>query len=320
MVVLEILAAGADAEAKNRWGLTATDHAIRNCRKKNAHLLDADADTAACPQKYGPVKYEIPNRDICRHSLRTKQFYTTRLHKAIVGETKFRIGNELRHVDIDTTDAFGNTALHLAAANGNKIMVRLLLRKGADPDRQNIYGETALHAAITNSEGAAYRYVLKKTMNVDTKNCFGATALHYAAALGHDSAVIKLISAGAHVEAKDSSDHTPLGAAVLFGNRSTAELLLKAGACADSYYLSATTVLHDAVLSRDTSMVSMLVQHSANPNARDGEGRTLLHVAVRSGEAEKMLNHLISLGVDSTIVDNYGKNAMEYTDRDLENQ
>lgn len=46
-------------------------------------------------------------------------------------------------VKINTQDKFGNTPLHEAAKNGNKILIEQLLKKGANPFIRNAQGMTA---------------------------------------------------------------------------------------------------------------------------------------------------------------------------------
>lgn len=56
-------------------------------------------------------------------------------------------GSTCRMIDLDATDEWGNTALHVAARYGNSEMVDILLRNGADINVMDGCGETALHIA-----------------------------------------------------------------------------------------------------------------------------------------------------------------------------
>jgi ankyrin repeat protein len=54
---------------------------------------------------------------------------------------------------VNTADEHtGNTALHMASANGHTEVVRLLLEAGADPAAQNEAGNTPLHWASMNQQ------------------------------------------------------------------------------------------------------------------------------------------------------------------------
>lgn len=52
-----------------------------------------------------------------------------------------------KKIDLDATDEWGNTALHVAARYGNSEMADILLRNGADINLMDGCGETALHIA-----------------------------------------------------------------------------------------------------------------------------------------------------------------------------
>jgi ankyrin repeat protein len=52
-----------------------------------------------------------------------------------------------RMIDMDATDEWGNTALHVAARCGNSEVVAILLKNGADINAMDGCGETALHIA-----------------------------------------------------------------------------------------------------------------------------------------------------------------------------
>lgn len=52
------------------------------------------------------------------------------------------------HLNVNCVDAFGNTALHLAATRGRKEVVVLLLQNGVDTSMRNSKGQMALDAAV----------------------------------------------------------------------------------------------------------------------------------------------------------------------------
>lgn len=77
----------------------------------------------------------------------------TALHFAAFSNNK-TITELLLHnkADIDATDKFGNTALHMATYKGNEVE-QVLLEYGADTRRLNFYGNTALDCAALRGEG-----------------------------------------------------------------------------------------------------------------------------------------------------------------------
>lgn len=65
------------------------------------------------------------------------------------------------NIQIDTIDQFGNTLLLLAAQQGSKRMVKLLLRRGAYVNAQNVSGNTALHYCYTYGHTELAEYLKK---------------------------------------------------------------------------------------------------------------------------------------------------------------
>ena len=77
----------------------------------------------------------------------------------------------------DTDSRTGNTALHMAAANGHLGVVELLLKCGADPKIANAQGNTPLHWAATNGQQSVVDLLLKYKVDVLQQNKAGRSAL-----------------------------------------------------------------------------------------------------------------------------------------------
>ena len=61
--------------------------------------------------------------------------------------------NELLHtkdIDVNKMDKRQSSPLHIACAGGNKIIVRSLIKKGADPKSKNDHGMHPLHVAVVH--------------------------------------------------------------------------------------------------------------------------------------------------------------------------
>lgn len=67
-----------------------------------------------------------------------------------------------RSVDIDTPDAEGNTALHLAARTGKREMIDTLLDHGADGKRTNQQGQTPAQVAMAAEHHELAKYIEQK--------------------------------------------------------------------------------------------------------------------------------------------------------------
>jgi TonB family protein len=130
--------------------------------------------------------------------------------------------------EIQSTDSYRVTALHLAARNGQQDIAELLLAKGAE---------------------------------VNTKEENGWTPLHEAAFMGHTEMAALLISKGANIDAKDNKGYTPLHLASERGHKDVTELLLSKGAD-----LNAKT--NGGMMSLDTEASRILLAPPALTNPR----------------------------------------------------
>ena len=96
-----------------------------------------------------------------------------------------------------------NTALILAAAEGDTQTVRKLLRSGSDVDARNKYGMTARMYAAERNHAGALDVLLKAGADIDAKNNEGSTALMIAVIHGCEDAAEILLDAGAHVRTRN---------------------------------------------------------------------------------------------------------------------
>ncbi|XP_026864918.2 caskin-2 isoform X6 [Electrophorus electricus] len=76
----------------------------------------------------------------------------------------------------DTVDSVFNTPLHLAARNGHKDIIRLLLKAGIDINRATKAG-TALHEAALYGKTEVVRLLLDAGIDVNIRNTYNQTAL-----------------------------------------------------------------------------------------------------------------------------------------------
>lgn len=74
-------------------------------------------------------------------------------------------------------DDTGNTLLHIASQNGNKRMIKLCLRRGAEINAQNLNGQTPIHFAYSYGYSAVGEYLVSKgaddtILNKDGLTCY----------------------------------------------------------------------------------------------------------------------------------------------------
>lgn len=133
----------------------------------------------------------------------------------------------------------GRTLLHEAAAKGNRAMVELLLRLGADAAANTGAGHKPLYCLANEYTAPDGGEVVRALVNggADVDACDGVkhcTALHMAARRGNAETAKALLDCGARIEARDSLGDTPLRRAVNCDKVPVAELLLRRGARVDS--------------------------------------------------------------------------------------
>jgi ankyrin repeat protein len=102
-------------------------------------------------------------------------------------------------------DKMGNTALHLAALNGNLEVVRLLLAHHAAVNAANKMGSTPIINAAIRSDGRVVRMLIDTGADVNAADGTGSTALMWAAykESGDPAIVDMLLRAGANPRAKN---------------------------------------------------------------------------------------------------------------------
>jgi ankyrin repeat protein len=116
-----------------------------------------------------------------------------------------------RHVNANTVDPQGRTALSYAAQFGNVEMAQVLLEGRASPDARDRLGNTPLHWAAEGGRVDVLKVLLAARANADVQNRQGITPLMLA--IGHNQlgAVKALLAAGADVHRQDYTGRDAFG-------------------------------------------------------------------------------------------------------------
>ena len=264
-IVSALLAAGADPDARDASGLTATDLARRYGNDDALSLLLAAADAPArCGRLCAPSFWESAD--------------PRQVHEALTQAGTGR-GRSPR----------GDTPLHLAlemAADAES--VTLLLDGGADPDARNARDDTPLHVAAGSAGSAAtIPILLARGATLDAANARDWTPLHVASEHAATiEAMRALLEAGADpdLRAGEGSEMSPreLAARQREGPRAT-ELMFHYADHPEA--LSGTgrvPLLHHAAVGHPDT-VRMLLDRGAHPHERNAFGRTAIFHAARTG-------------------------------------
>lgn len=132
---------------------------------------------------------------------------------------------ESRNAALESKIAAGITPLHFAAALNRKVILGMLLSRGADRDARSDKGFTALHWAASRDAAEAAQILIDFGADVNLPAVGGITPLHWAASKDATNVVKRLIAAGANVTAETDKGLTPLDWAVKKGRNDAAVII-----------------------------------------------------------------------------------------------
>ena len=234
-----------------------------------------------------------------------------------------------------------NSIFFTAIENGDISKVRELLKNGTDVNSTNAEGWSALHLAVKVNNPAIVKELLSnKKINMnptlpvdsvftdsDTKwYADGQTPLLLAAYYGYSDIVTMLLSYGADILAKDSIDDAmAIHIASAKGYYKVVEAILDSAAARNSKIdivnagdNTGTTPLMWAAMNNQVTVISILIKYKANVNMQDDDGWTPLHFAAAS-DSYRAAEILLNNGADANIADIEGKRAVNVTtDTDIE--
>lgn len=205
-VVRALVAAGADVEQRNEWGMTPLLSIAGNPNIRDSSSLAALVRAGA------------------RVDVRGKAFgrtETTPLHAAMRNRNVEKVKVLLKAgADPNAKDGWGNTAAGAAAKSSPEIAALFANIDGADD------GKTPLQRAVVASDFAEVKRLLESGADVNATGPDKMTALHFAAEHGNVKIAKALITKGASLKALNARFGTPLG---LSSNSEIAEFLIQAG-------------------------------------------------------------------------------------------
>lgn len=210
-------------------------------------------------------------------------------------------------------EASGNTPLHLGVLSGGSSLTTLLSDAGVDVNIKNSAGKTALFMAAESGDTMLVRQLLRAGAE-SLPNNYGDSPVHIAARGCHTEVVNALLRKGVHINAETTHDppRNPLFYAVIGKCASTTQYLCSHGATAPSFAL--LHFLADSGMESSLCISLMLSLLGTGMDINElSLGSTPLHLATTEGHTE-IVRFLVNSGADLEIRGREGKTAIELSE------
>lgn len=213
-------------------------------------------------------------------------------------------------------DENDNTVLMLAVMGnffgdeGVPVIDKLLAAK-VPIEAKNKDGQTALMLAAREGQGDNVQLLIARGAKVNERSATGWTPLMLAAYNGQTSALGLLLEAKADVKNKDINNvWDALMLAISEGRGAAAEKLIEAGAVIPSTPVNGHAPLIHAVYGGDLQCVRMVLATKPDLTARDDDGWSGLAIAAYNGYPQIAME-LLRAGIDPSLKDKEGKTALD---------
>ncbi|XP_060109507.1 serine/threonine-protein phosphatase 6 regulatory ankyrin repeat subunit C isoform X1 [Heteronotia binoei] len=290
-----LLSSGADLRRRDKFGRTPLHYAAANGSYQcTVTLVTAgasinEADCKGCtPLHYAAASDTYRRAEIHSgnsHDTDEEPLKESRLKEAIFC-LEFLLDNG---ADPSLRDKQGYTAVHYAAAYGNRQNLELLLEMSFNclDDVESTIPVSPLHLAAYNGHCEALKTLAETLVNLDVRDHKGRTALYLATERGSTECVEVLTSHGASALVKEKKKKwTPLHAAAAYGNTDSLHLLIDSGErvdITDVMDIHGQTPLMLAIMNGHVDCVHLLLEKGSTVDAADRRGRTALHRGAVTG-------------------------------------
>ncbi|XP_046329025.2 uncharacterized protein LOC124112893 [Haliotis rufescens] len=212
----------------------------------------------------------------------------------------------LTYQSIDWRNLHGDSAMHLAAEQGNTELIKLLIDRVKDVDQNNNKMETALHKALLGGHLETSKELLRKGADFTKTESMALTALHCACYTGLSDIVEILVEKGCNLSAKNKRGSHAIFKAAERGHTEVVELLHKTGCSVHTSNNAGVTCLHLASQNGHIDTVKCLLKLGCDIDARSQVGNTPLIQAAIGSQLE-VLKTLVDHGADIHAMDVLGR-------------
>uniref|UniRef100_A0A8C8IR10 Ankyrin repeat domain 52 n=1 Tax=Oncorhynchus tshawytscha TaxID=74940 RepID=A0A8C8IR10_ONCTS len=305
-----LLSSGADLSNKDTLGRSPLHYAAANGSYQcTVSLVSAGAEVNELDQKgCSPLHYAAASQTFRR----VDRHYSVGHHSEERAKEAFFCLEYLLDNGADPAlrNTKGYSAVHYAAAHGNKQNLELLLEMSFNclGDVESSVPVSPLHLAAYNGHCEALGVLSETLVSLDVRDAGGHTALYLAAQRGHAQCVEVLLSHGASCHLKERRRKwTPLHVAA--SNGQTDCLLMLCSLFNLVCVRVCRTALMLAALGSHTDCVHILLEKGAGADTADKRGRTALHRAAAMG-CEDCVSALLEHGASALCRESRGRTPL----------
>lgn len=270
---------------------------------------------------------QVSTVDTCLQT--TLLHVATEWHQTAMVEWLLKNENTLK-LDINASNAEGNTALHLAVKGGGLSIVDLLLAQQANRTLLNQAGNTPLHELLQASYTSNFQAILASLLEgngdkgLDIKNAQGDTPLLIALDKPEASSLQLILKANPKINLANNAGLTALHKLAASGVNipNLLNKLLEGGIDVNQKDNSGRTPLYAAIASyhapsaddkqeQKDNILEQLLAHQPLINTADSSGLTPLHLTIKLEQLE-LAQRLIDLGADIKAADKQGNTPLHY--------
>jgi len=160
----------------------------------------------------------------------------------------------------------------LAAYTKNDKIVKLLLNKGADPNRADIEGISPLYWAAYTKNDKILKLLLAKGADPNIEDNEGKTPLYWAIYTGNSEATKILLQHGADLNKPDKIGDTPLSIAEKYNKQSIVKIIKKRMRTIERVELTYSVLGNNSPFIQDNQLVRDLYEYT---RSEGGKRRTI---------------------------------------------